>query len=315
MMVSERTVIGLFYLRDMCEEHKIRVCSKCKRELPLDDIHFAYQNRSDGVFKYACKECAGHRFKKPFKRQLINGQLQCIKCLEWFDASIEFYYATKTNPWGYHYQCKKCLGGAYGIKKKHPHIASKPNYKVCNKCRQELPATDKYFNKAKTKSGLYHICKSCCRDNYLLNSVVIYAKNKEYKKKNKIKLNDWMANRSRERRKEDIQFAISCRLRSSIRPALKKHKISLRTQELIGCTFLEFKVHFESLFIDGMSWGEFMAGNIHIDHRIPLVLFDLTDNTQLHQACHYTNLQPLWALDNMRKGSLYNGKRHYRKKD
>ncbi len=49
-----------------------------------------------------------------------------------------------------------------------------------------------------------------------------------------------------------------------------------------------------------MSWDNY--GEWHIDHIVPLSSFDLTDKSQVNKVCHYTNLQPLWAIDNLRKG-------------
>jgi hypothetical protein len=52
-----------------------------------------------------------------------------------------------------------------------------------------------------------------------------------------------------------------------------------------------------------MTWDNY--GDWHLDHKKPLISFDLTDLEQFRVAAHYTNLQPLWALDNLKKGSKY----------
>lgn len=59
-------------------------------------------------------------------------------------------------------------------------------------------------------------------------------------------------------------------------------------------------VHLERQFTPGMSWTNY--GDWHIDHIKPLASFDLTDRVQLLVACHFTNLQPLWAEENLKKG-------------
>lgn len=69
----------------------------------------------------------------------------------------------------------------------------------------------------------------------------------------------------------------------------------------LGCSIDELKSHLESKFQEEMSWDNY--GDWHIDHIKPLSSFDLTDLIQFKQACHYTNLQPLWAKDNLEKGS------------
>lgn len=105
-----------------------------------------------------------------------------------------------------------------------------------------------------------------------------------------------------ERKKLDPQYALSIRARNRIRRALnaigwKKYST---TKELIGCSFEFLKEHIESQFKDGMSWED--RSSFHIDHIRPLSSFDLTDPEQLRAACHYTNLQPLSPIDNMKKG-------------
>jgi hypothetical protein len=61
------------------------------------------------------------------------------------------------------------------------------------------------------------------------------------------------------------------------------------------------RARLEVKFQQGMSWDNY--GQWHIDHIKPLAKFDLTDRTQFLAACHYTNLQPLWAEDNLSKGA------------
>jgi hypothetical protein len=50
-----------------------------------------------------------------------------------------------------------------------------------------------------------------------------------------------------------------------------------------------------------MSWDNYGYEGWHIDHIKPIAKFDLSDPIQRAQCFHYSNLQPLWALDNMRK--------------
>ena len=60
--------------------------------------------------------------------------------------------------------------------------------------------------------------------------------------------------------------------------------------------------HIESQFKPGMTWDNWSRTGWHLDHIKPLVTFDLTDPEQFRVACHYLNLQPLWAKENLSKG-------------
>ena len=73
--------------------------------------------------------------------------------------------------------------------------------------------------------------------------------------------------------------------------------------ELLGCTVEFLKQYIEDQFHPGMSWDNHGRHTWHIDHKKPLASFDLTDEEQVKQAFHYTNLQPLWAHDNWSKGA------------
>ncbi len=70
---------------------------------------------------------------------------------------------------------------------------------------------------------------------------------------------------------------------------------------LAGCTREELIKHIESKFQQGMTWKNWSATGWHLDHIRPLASFDLSDPEQIKEACHYTNIQPLWAEDNLKK--------------
>ena len=79
------------------------------------------------------------------------------------------------------------------------------------------------------------------------------------------------------------------------------YKKNSKTEQILGCTFDRFKKHIEDRFKSGMNWLN--HGEWHIDHKKPLALA----NTQqeLIELNHYSNLQPLWASENLSKGSKY----------
>lgn len=103
------------------------------------------------------------------------------------------------------------------------------------------------------------------------------------------------------RRRTDVNFYLKDRLRSRLYYALKRSQKTGSAVRDLGCTISELKEHLESKFQPGMTWGN-RGKEWHIDHVIPLAQFNLQDRQQFLIACHYTNLQPLWAKDNIVKG-------------
>lgn len=105
-----------------------------------------------------------------------------------------------------------------------------------------------------------------------------------------------------------VQQQISKRLRGRdrgtvLRRALVEGRAGKGYTKALGYTVDQLRVHLERQFTAGMSWDRFAAGEIHIDHRLPLAGFDLTDPVELKAAWALTNLQPLWAPDNSAKGA------------
>ena len=107
------------------------------------------------------------------------------------------------------------------------------------------------------------------------------------------------------RRMSDVQYRLQKSLRSRLYSAIKGNKKTGSAVHDLGCTVTKLKVYLESKFTEGMNWANWSFYGWHIDHIKPLSSFDLDDIEQLKQACHYTNLQPLWGLENMRKGAKY----------
>jgi hypothetical protein len=94
-------------------------------------------------------------------------------------------------------------------------------------------------------------------------------------------------------------------LRSRLSSLTKGGAKSGSTIELTGCTIEDLRRHLEAQFADGMSWDNYGRTGWHIDHIRPCASFDLSDPNQQRQCFHYTNLQPLWAADNIRKGARW----------
>jgi hypothetical protein len=94
-------------------------------------------------------------------------------------------------------------------------------------------------------------------------------------------------------------------LRSRLRFRLKNTTLSSSKTAIkyLGCSLEELKTHLESLFKPNMNWDNYGKYGWHIDHVKPLSNFDLTDENQLKIVCRYTNLQPLWAEENLKKGN------------
>lgn len=109
--------------------------------------------------------------------------------------------------------------------------------------------------------------------------------------------------RRRERLKTDVHYKISVLLRVRLSVAILGGQKYGSAIKHLGCSIDEFKKYMESLFLPGMSWANHGVNGWHIDHIRPLSSFDLSSESDISKACHYTNLQPLWASENIRKGN------------
>lgn len=187
--------------------------------------------------------------------------------------------------------------------------------KRCGRCRQ-LKAVDCFYSDSRSADGLRYKCKECCskdaaaqyeksdRADLSERKKQYYRANKEaslkYRIENKESIRDYMRGYQNRRLREDVQFRLRVLLRNRIRKIVKGSRVGSAIKDL-GCTVDQLKRHLESQFQPGMTWSN--HGKWHIDHVIPLSKFNLSNREDFRQACHYTNLQPLWALDNLQKGA------------
>ena len=103
----------------------------------------------------------------------------------------------------------------------------------------------------------------------------------------------------------DSNFKLVCTLRNRINKVLRESntKKSKKTMELTGCTVDELKKHIEKQFKPDMKWSNHSVKGWQLDHIKPLASFDLSILEYQKKAFHYSNLQPLWAEENLSKGA------------
>lgn len=182
------------------------------------------------------------------------------------------------------------------------------NQKCCSKyCSKQIE--DKYNQKYQKK---YHKIydpihkkeiKLYQRKFYQINKKELRQQNRTYYKKNKEAINEHQRKHSLNRRRNDISYRLKGYLRRRIWSALKGKNKSKSTMILLGCSLEFLKQHLESKFKLGMSWNNY--GKWHVDHIKPCASFDLSKPNEQHKCFHYTNLQPLWAKENLSKNDKY----------
>jgi Prasinovirus endonuclease VII len=191
--------------------------------------------------------------------------------------------------------------------------------KKCSTCDKNKRLSD-FAIERRHKDGRRSSCKRCIKDyNKLYSSnnkdkIISYHKQwcrnneahiinyrRQYYKNNNTRINA----RNKTRKQSNPQYKIKCNLRTHLHSALQGNYKKGSAIELLGCSVDKFKLYLESKFQPGMNWENYDKAGWHIDHIKPLSSFDLTNIKQLKRACHHTNLQPLWAKDNLSKGSKF----------
>lgn len=149
-----------------------------------------------------------------------------------------------------------------------------------------------YYARHKEKIKAYHNARrEKYQAYYKQNRGRILARAKAY----------YQANPEKAREKER-SLRLAKNLRARMRRTLKRGSKVASTLELLGCSIPEWRAHLESLFLPGMTWENYGTA-WHVDHRKPCASFDLTDPSQQRICFHWSNTQPLFAVDNLRKSN------------
>ena len=161
----------------------------------------------------------------------------------------------------------------------------------------------KYFKSEKGKSVLKKSQKKYAQSpKGKLNAKKGQKKYQQTKKGKKIILKSQLAYYHR-RIKKDPAFKLAIDMRNRLRSFLRTRGINKnnKTMELVGCSKKFLKEYLEKQFKPGMNWSNHSLRGWHVDHIRPLSKFDCSDPEELKKACHYSNLQPLWAKENLKK--------------
>jgi hypothetical protein len=200
--------------------------------------------------------------------------------------------------------------------------------KVCKKCGIEKDISE-FDQKKGAKDGHTSRCKICRRnyfneynntpinlirrrekskenywknhENELKKASEKHKKNseqeKEYRKNNRKKISQ----REKNRYHEDVLFRIKTNMRNRLKLFLKSKNLNKKntTLNIVGADPKTIKEYIEQKFTDGMSWENYRYDGWHIDHIIPLS--SAKTEEEIYKLSHYTNLQPLWAEENLKK--------------
>jgi hypothetical protein len=201
-------------------------------------------------------------------------------------------------------------------------------YKKCPACNKEK---ERRFFGVRPCGNTKSYCKKCAREKqrkytknnqnkiqeYKENNKEVIAErkkrwrdnnpdyNKQYYEANKDRIRKKKAEYDKQKRETDPMYKLRKNLRTRLYHALKGQARNGSAVRDMGCTVEELRKHLESEWQEGMSWDNY--GEWHIDHVVPLSRFNLSDRTELLRACHYTNLQPLWAKENILKKDMVHG--------
>ena len=222
----------------------------------------------------------------------------CIKCNE--EKELTEFYKNKISNDGLRNDCKNCNNNIKKEYYKKNIIIIKQKaieYTLKNKIeRKEYDKNYRIINKEILKE------KSRVRYNSVIGKEKAKQRDLKYYENNKKQIIKRNCNYIKKRKLIDPLFKLRHNISTLIYNKFNQkngYTKKSKTSGYLGCTFEEFKMHLEKQFTEGMTWGN--QGQWHLDHIYPVSL--AKDEEELIRLNHYTNFQPLWAIDNLKKGN------------
>ncbi|MFA5346552.1 MAG: hypothetical protein WC294_00275 [Methanoregula sp.] len=192
--------------------------------------------------------------------------------------------------------------------------------KECTACG-EVKAVGEFYRDKLKKDGLYSRCKKChlatTHKHYVAHKEKYLEQGKQTRKANgnaawwkwRRKNPELQKERSRAytaKQRSTLMGRLNSRTQCNINMSLRKGAKAGRAWEsIVGYTVDQLKKHLEKQFTTGMSWEAFMRGDIHIDHKTPKAAFNFQtpDDIDFRRCWELSNLRPMWARDNLKKGA------------
>jgi hypothetical protein len=231
------------------------------------------------------------------------------------DYPLEDFYPSKVNKDGRVSYCKTCSQEKSRSHGKSRHfLPSEEGVKTCRICHRELPIAS--FHVAHhLVDGRATACKTCVNNKAKKrDKTTSHAAMKKWRDTHKHELlkyqRKWKTKNAEKVREDannryatDFNHRIAAVLRVRIHDVLKGKTKHEGTKSLLGCSIAELRNKLQSKFQPGMNWENHGQNGWHIDHILPCSSFDLTTIEEQRKCFHFSNLQPLWATDNRRKGA------------
>ena len=283
--------LGAYYRHKLGKDGLNPRCIECKKQEGLKHRR-SREEAPDKAHRHLWEES-----RSEYLADFKDGTKKCFKCDK--TRNIEDFYKRKGSKDGLRGDCRecRCFDSQMWLQNNKEHArATSKQYR------------EKHKDELKRKKNTYtavHREEAKVRANkwYYENRERALENVRNYREKNKDKTTEWR--REWEiKNKDRPDVKLPKMIRKRIRNALKgKAKPGSAVKDL-GCTIDELRKHFENLFESGMTWKN--HGEWEIDHVTPLSSFNLEDREQFLKACHWTNLQPLWAADNRKKRDKLN---------
>ena len=215
----------------------------------------------------------------------------CPKCEQ--EKELSEFHKAKNHKDGFRSICKKCI-------QEYGKLYRRDNTKKLKKWRDENQEKIQKWNKAWfVKNKEYR--KIYDNNRRKINAVKIAKQSKKYKQEHKEQIKKANRKYFKRRREIDINFKITGNLRTRLNKAITRESKFTSVTKLIGCSIKELKNYLEARFVKNMTFDNY--GKWHIDHIKPCSSFDLSKNKEQKKCFHYSNLQPLWELDNLIKSN------------
>lgn len=218
----------------------------------------------------------------------------CSKCN--IEKHFENYNKNNYCKSGYRSVCKEC-DKLYYLKNKQKIIQQTKEYRNNNIDIIKIKAKEYYLKNNKKVRDIN-------KKYYENNKEKISLTKKEYKLKNKEKINLIKKQYYHKRTAIDKTYKFNLNVKNLIRSSFTRscngtYKKSYRTEIILGCSIKEFSIYLQTLFTEGMSFENY--GKWHLDHIYPISL--AKNEQEIIKLNHYTNFQPLWAEDNIKKSN------------